>query len=164
MILGLALCLWAGVADAQNRRRTPEERRERLETVIIGKFAEELSLSPEQAELFFPRLRQFRSDTEGLQRELNESRRRLADISGDESAGKDEVKHLITQTNQLQSEILSQRESMLTDMADFLSPQQVSRCAVLLDELPRRLQQLMDERGQERGQDRGADPPRRRKY
>ncbi len=165
----LAVVLAAPVS-AQERRMTPEQRRERVETVIIGKFAEELELSPSEAEKFYPLLRQFRSETEPLQRDLSETRRELDDLSEsdvskvkaesmlrslsaeksapmrDESS-KSGVKALISKSNTLQTEILAKREVFLTNIADFLTPQQVSRCSILLDELPRRIRQFMEERG-----------------
>lgn len=163
-------------ALAQDRRMTPEQRRERVETVIIGKFAEELELSPEEAEKFYPRLRQFRTETEPMQRELMETRNQLdalsesdvskvktesmlKSMSSERSApvrdksSKEDVKALISKSNALQTEILAKRELLLTDLADFLTPQQVSRCSILLDELPRRIRQFVDERsGPESGE------------
>lgn len=157
-------------ALAQERRMTPEQRRERVETVIIGKFAEELELSPAEAERFYPLLRQFRFETEPMQRELGETRHELdalseSDISRvktehmlkslnaeknvplrDESS-KSDIKALISKSNSLQTEILAKREIFLTSLTDFLTPQQVSRCSILLDELPRRIRQFMEERG-----------------
>ncbi|MCL4304675.1 periplasmic heavy metal sensor [bacterium] len=156
----LALAIVAGSASAQKHRGPPDEKRERLETVIIGKFAEELELTPAQAEKFYPRLRQYRSETDDLQRQLTESRRRLDVLSSDKSADSKEVKELISSNKRLQTEILTKREAMLSDMSEFLTPQQVSRCSVLLDELPRRLRQLMNERGRERED----EPPRRGRY
>ena len=186
-------------AFGQRRDMTPEQRRERVETVIIGKFADELELSPEEAEKFYPRLRQFRSETEQLQRDLAETRHRIDEISrandqpstvkksetnstersnryfagsqlsespekGSDIEPEEDIKTLITRSNALQTEILDKRETLLTDLADFLSPQQVSRCSILLDELPRRIRQFMDERGapEERRERMRSDDRRRR--
>lgn len=144
---------------------SPDQRRERIETVIIGKFAEELDLSPEQAERFYPRLRQFRHETDDMQRELSAARVQLENLSRDEKASAKEVQDLISRTKVLQTEILSRRESMLSDLSQFLTPQQVSRCSVLLDELPRRLRQLMEERGgPPADQGSGHPPVRRRRF
>jgi len=163
------------IANAEERRMTLDQRRERVETVIIGKFAEELELSPEEAEKFYPRLRQFRAETDDLQRQLHDTRQKLDALSSEpmkggsagstttslrqsdesqsgESSSQRDVKSLISQSNALQTEILAKREILLTDLADFLSPQQVSRCSILMDELPRRLRQFMDERGQQPGE------------
>ena len=56
-------------------------RRERLETVIIGKFATELDLTPEQAERFFPLFRQLRNETEAIQRRQHDTRVELDNLS-----------------------------------------------------------------------------------
>lgn len=140
-----------------DRPMSPDERRDRVEAVIIGKFANELELTPDDAEKFYPRLRQFRMETEEMQRELTNARSRLDELSVQNSSGtKDELKALITRTKDLQTEILEKRELLLTDLAEFLTPQQVSRCAILLDDIPRRIRQFMDERGGA-----GGPPPKR---
>lgn len=164
LLIALSLILTVAVS-AQGHRKTHEQRRERIETVIIGKFAEELELTTAQAEKFYPRLRQFRSETDESQNELSMSRAKLDDLSRDSKASAKEVQELITRTKVLQTDILSRREAMLTDLSEFLTPQQVSRCSVLLDELPRRLRQLMEERGA--GPDaaqKESKPVRRRRF
>lgn len=155
ILLILITCVSFVTAVLADRPMTPDERRERVESVIIGKFATELELSPEDAEKFYPRLRQFRMETEEMQRELNLTRMRLDELSGQKRSaedGKDEVKSLITKSRDLQTGILTKREILLTDLAEFLTPQQVSRCAILLDDIPRRIRQFMDERGEGGGE------------
>lgn len=181
----LLLLLSVGLLRAQDRRMSPEQRRERVETVIIGKFADELELSPLEAEKFYPRLRQFRTETEPLQREFAATQQRIDELSrsgeseGRKSQGgiavtrlseggmsKDELKALIAKSNALQTEILTKRELLLTDLADFLSPQQVSRCSILLDELPRRIRQFMEDRGgppHQGDRERGIEHQKRRR-
>ncbi|MBK6766055.1 MAG: hypothetical protein IPG71_06935 [bacterium] len=66
LTFAILLCVLCSIAVAEEHRMSPEQRRERIETVIIGKFAEELDLSPEQAERFYPRLRQFRHETDDM--------------------------------------------------------------------------------------------------
>lgn len=162
LLIALSLILTIAVS-AQEHRKTHEQRRERIETVIIGKFAEELELTTTQAEKFYPRLRQFRNETDESQNELSMSRAKLDDLSRDSKASAKEVQELITRTKVLQTDILSRREAMLTDLSEFLTPQQVSRCSVLLDELPRRLRQLMEERGAETDAAKKEPAPARRR-
>ncbi|MGV3538551.1 MAG: hypothetical protein ACO1OQ_01995 [Rufibacter sp.] len=53
----LVLLLWGTVAQAQSKKETPEERKERLEKIDNAKIAfitEKLSLSQEQAQRFWP--------------------------------------------------------------------------------------------------------------
>ncbi|MCC6477021.1 periplasmic heavy metal sensor [bacterium] len=151
---------------AQRGNLSPDERRDRLEAVIIGKFATELELSSEQAEKFFPLLRAFRAETSSAQDELQEARRELNSISQSSDADSKQVKDLIARTNSLQAMLLEKRSKFLTDLADVLTPQQVSRCAILLDELPRKMREFMEERrGQGGGgQHKGGPPANRRGY
>jgi len=143
--VGVLLVVWTAHAD---RPMSPEERKDRVEAVIIGKFATELELSPQDAEKFYPRLRQFRLETEDMQRELTQTRARLDAISAQsDGTSKDDLKSLLSRSKELQTGILTKREALLTDLAEFLTPQQVSRCALLLDDIPRRIRQFMDEQG-----------------
>jgi Spy/CpxP family protein refolding chaperone len=149
----------------------PRWGREQVETVIIGKFASELSLTPEQAEKFFPRLRQLQSQTEDLQRQQGERRRALMELSGDTSADSQRVGDLLREQSRHEQQMLELKRVFLEDVSHFLTPQQVSRCSILMDELPRRLHRFIEERRQESGrepqQPRESYPPgrgRRRGY
>jgi Spy/CpxP family protein refolding chaperone len=149
---------------AQHGNLTPDERRDRLEAVIVGKFATELELSSEQAEKFFPILRAFRRDTEATKEELHESKRELNAISQSSDADSKHVKELIAKTNALQAQLLEKRSAFLTDIADVLTPQQVSRCSILLDELPRKMREFMEEHRGPGGPPQGGPPHKRRGY
>lgn len=140
----------------------PRWGREQVETVIIGKFATELNLSPEQAEKFFPRFRQFQDQTEGLQRQQVERRAQFDMLAADPQANPEQVSGLISAQSQYEQQLSSMKRAFLGDISEYLTPQQVSRCSILLDELPRKVHQYMEERG--RGRGRGSPPnphPRR---
>jgi Spy/CpxP family protein refolding chaperone len=149
----------------------PRWGREQVETVIIGKFATELNLTPEQAESFFPRLRQFQNQTEEMQRGQGERRRLLSGFSDDANADSQKVNDLLKEQNRHEQQMLESKRLFLEDVSHFLTPQQVSRCSILMDELPRRLHKFIEERRREGGmepqQHRESYPPgrgRRRGY
>jgi len=124
-----------------------------VETVIIGKFATELNLSPEQAEKFFPRFRQFQEQTEGLQRQQVERRAQLDMLAADPQANTEQVSGLISAQSQYEQQVSGLKRAFLSDVSEYLTPQQVSRCSILLDELPRRVHQFMEERSRGHGKD-----------
>ena len=121
--------------------------RERVETVIIGKFASELDLTPEQAEKFFPRFRQFQDTVQGLHRQQMEQRRDMDAMAHSEQGDDKKLQSLMEQKGQTDQQLLTLRQAFLKDISQFLSAQQVSRCSILLDDLPRRLQQFVELRG-----------------
>jgi Spy/CpxP family protein refolding chaperone len=165
-VLRLALLICAGVALAQPPMPDPQSGpdgdrprwgRERIETVIIGKFSSELDLTPEQAEKFFPRFKQFQNQMEDRQRKAHERRDEMDKLSADPNADKGAVNNLIAQQNADQQAMLEQKAQFLNDVSSFLTPQQIGRCSILMDELPRKIQSYIDEhRGRGDGQGRGG--------
>lgn len=125
--------------QGQNRRR------EQLETVIIGKFATELELTPEQAERFFPLFRQFSNASQDLQRRQHDTRIELDNLSAQQAAPPEAVSRLLDQRERDQQEAIRLRRKFLEDVGGFLTPQQVSRCSVLLEELPAKIQNMIHE-------------------
>jgi Spy/CpxP family protein refolding chaperone len=133
----------------------PRWGKERIETVIIGKFSSELNLTPEQAEKFFPRFRQLQNQVEDMQRAGRDRRDQLDQLSKDPNADKGKVNELLAQNAQDQERMLKLKQEFLGDVGSFLSPQQIGRCSILMDELPQRIRQFIEER---RGRD-GDDRP-----
>jgi Spy/CpxP family protein refolding chaperone len=132
--------------------------RERIETVIIGKFSSELNLTPEQAEKFFPRFRQLRNSTEEMMRGQRDRRDQLDVLSQDPKADQTKVNTLVEQNSHDQEQMLRNKQEFLKDVSSFLTPQQVSRCSILLDELPQRIRQYIEEHRDMR-QDHRMGPP-----
>ncbi len=152
----LATALLIGTASAQPPNGPPPEGgpppdaprwgKERIETVIIGKFSTELNLTPEQAEKFFPRFRQLQNSVEDMQRGQRERREQLDQLSQDPKADKSKVNDLVEQNSKDQQQMLKLKGDFLKDVSGFLTAQQISRCSILLDELPQRIRQFIEER------------------
>ena len=149
----LAVVVWAIAAAsalAQPGGRgdgPPRWDRERIETIVIGKFAEELDLSPAQAERFFPRFRQFRDETEGLRESQRARMDKLDDLSHGSGGDQAELPKLLDEQQQAVSKLAELRRVFLADVSNYLTPQQVSRCAILMEEIPKRMHELMQKQG-----------------
>ena len=161
------LCLLiAGIVSAQ----PPAGRdRDRIQSVIIGKYATEMDLTPEQAALFFPRLKQFEDQMEAVHHSERATRAELDKMSQTPNADPQELGMLLEQRKDHDQQIAAMKQAFLSDISSFLSPQQVSRCSILLDELPQKVRQIIQEKEREklRGPDarRKAGPgPRRKGY
>jgi hypothetical protein len=154
--------LLAGLVLAQppEGRDGPPPRwdRERVETIIIGKFSNELELTTDQAEKFFPRFRQFRRDADGNREAMEARRKLLDDFSSGTATEQVDVSKLLDEQKELMGRMADLRRVFLADVSNYLSPQQVSRCAILMEEMPRRMKMLMEHQGD--GQ-RGDGPPMR---
>jgi Spy/CpxP family protein refolding chaperone len=159
-VLMLAVVLTAWAQPDQPPRDGDRPMRERIETVIIGKFSSDLNLTPEQAEKFFPRFRQFQTQAEDWHKAQKDRREQMEAISQDPKAGKSKVTELLNQDAQSQQQMLEMKKQFLSDVSAFLSAQQVSRCAILMDDLPRRVHQLIEEHREGGHHGRGPDDDR----
>jgi hypothetical protein len=134
-------------------QETPrEELRDKVETVIIGKFAESLDLTPGQAEKFFPRLREYNRSMEDMQRAQRDLRDQLDKLSESEDSSPEQVSQLLDQLSENQEHMVAMKRGFLHDLSPFMSPQQVSRCSILMDEIPQRVREMIRERQELRGQ------------
>ncbi len=165
LALGLIVLARPLMADLQPRPghdQRPD--RERIQTVIIGKFASEMDLSPEQAEKFFPRLRQYQDRVEELQRAERDTRMQLDELSQSPDADRGQLQKLLDERRRLDNDENLAKQQFLGDIDNFLTPQQISRCSVLLDEVPRHVREFMIQKQRERAHEyapdtRGQDLP-----
>jgi Spy/CpxP family protein refolding chaperone len=145
VLLAALLISAIGARDILAQEDSPErrQRREQVETVIIGKFATELELTPEQAERFFPLFREFRQSSHDIFHNQHRVREQLDSISTGTESAQLNVSNLIEQQGQYEQQALRLRTDFLKSVEGILTPQQVSRCSVLLDELPAKMRELI---------------------
>lgn len=156
----LSFGVWFSFSGNLFAQKTDRGRlRDRIETVIIGKFAESLNLSPEQAEKFFPLLRQYQQSMEGMQREQRELRDGLDALSFENDSSPEEVSQYLDQFSANQQRMVGEKRRFLENVSPVLSPQQVSRCSILMDEIPHRVREMIRDR---RDMLQGDRPPPRR--
>ncbi|MBU1706312.1 periplasmic heavy metal sensor [bacterium] len=169
----MILSVSAGITCSQSlfaQDPSQDRLRDRVETVIIGKFSESLNLSPEQAEKFFPQLRLYQRNMEEIQREQRTLRQQLDQLSDSEDSSPEEVAQLLDRFSANQQRMVEHKRRFLGEVSPFMSPQQVSRCSILMDEIPHRVREMIRERREfnrnERAEPRRAPPrqssPRRR--
>lgn len=171
-VLGLLLLVAASSVAQPPGKRGPDPReRERIQSVIIGKFATEMDLKPEQAEQFFPRLRQFQDQVEVIQRDERQTRAEMDQLSQTPDGDREQLNNLLQRRKSHDQQMASLKEEFLSDITGFLTPQQVSRCSILLDDLPHQVRQFIREKeraktqsSQPQNQRRGGALPRRRGY
>ena len=136
-------------------------RHDRVESVIIGKFVSELDLTPEQSEKFFPLLKQHHQKMEDIQHQNMDLRDQLDDLSHNPKADQVSVSKLLDQRNAQTKKIMDANREFLNSVSSILTPQQVSKCSILLEEMPRRIREFIDQRREERMGGQGAPQPGR---
>ncbi len=173
-LLLVLMTVLSGSALAQPPGGPPDPReRERIQSVIIGKFATEMDLTPEQAEKFYPRLKQFQNRMENLERDAHQARMELDQLSQTPNGDPQELNSLLQRRKSTEQDKAAMKEEFLSDISSFLTPQQVSRCSILLDDIPQKMREFI--RAKERERAYGGQPsypdsrregarPRRRGY
>ncbi len=108
-----------------------DKRPARIENMIVWRLTEDLELSTEQAENFFPRFRSHRKDIEKIsddEREVYNSIRKKA--SGDDKVTKSDVRTTVESIAKLRKKRIDLESDFILDMDGVLSPEQLIRLSV----------------------------------
>lgn len=114
-------------ADWNDRKKRPA----RIENMVVWRLTNDLELSTEQAENFFPRFRSHRKDIEKIsddEREVYNSIRKKA--SGDDKVTKSDVKAIVESIAKLRKKRIDLESDFILDMDGVLSPEQLIRLSV----------------------------------
>lgn len=118
IILIFGLLVWAS-ADALAQRPNSGPDREKLEAARVAYITNRLSLSPEQAEKFWPMYNQYNRKRMELMREINQINK-----SAEGNISNAEAKTLIQNRLKLQEEMLNREKQFLQDITDAITPVQ----------------------------------------
>lgn len=149
----------AGALRAQQRPMAPPfggpgaASGERMEALRIAFFTEALSLSPEDAEVFWPVMRMHQAELESIRLGLDSLREV---ISIPESLSNERAMSCIDAFNELHAEETAAKAAMLQAIADALGPQRALQIPLVEERFRRR---ILDEVQNRRMQSQG--PPRR---
>jgi Spy/CpxP family protein refolding chaperone len=106
---------------------------------------------------------------EAAQRDDREARMQLEQMSQAQDGDPAQLNDLLQKRKSADQSVAEMKQEFLSDISSFLTPQQVSRCSILLDELPHKVREIIREKERSREQGggpmrRGGSPPRRRGY
>lgn len=138
-LLLIALLLVSGTAAFSQGRG---EARERLEAARIAIITERLSLTPEQAQKFWPVFNEFEEKRKAIRKDMHESNRNLQmDNMTDAEAEKLLAKWMETRQDELKLEA-----EYIDKFNEILSARQVLALISVEDELRRRMLRRLNER------------------
>ncbi len=103
-------------------RKSPEK----VENMIIWRLTEDLDLTTNQAEKFFPRFREHRKSLEELGKQEREM---IANIDSEEPSKKD-VKKMIEEISKLRQNRIELESEFVLNLDDVLAPDQMIRLGV----------------------------------
>ena len=143
------------------------ERSEKMEMMMVWKLTDELDLSPEQAEKFFPRLRKHRNELDEvkkMERALaGEMRKKMGE--DEDLSGKD-VKNTVKKTTELRKKVVDIESRFLLGMDDILSPRQLAILGMFKQKMMRNIRgELKEHHGKEgkRGKNMGRRGGKKRR-
>ena len=143
------------------------ERAEKMEMMMVWKLTDELDLSPEQAEKFFPRLRKHRNELDEvkkMERALaGEMRKKMGE--DEDLSGKD-VKNTVKKATELRKEVVDLESKFLLGMDDILSPRQLAILGMFKQKMMRNIRgELKEHHGKEgkRGKNMGRRGGKKRR-
>ena len=106
------------------------ERTARVENMVIWRLSEDLNLTTQQAEKFFPRFRDHRKEMEKIKVEEKKVYESILEKSGtDDKVTSSEAKSIINTINELQIKRIDLQSNFITEMDGILDPMQMIRFA-----------------------------------
>jgi Spy/CpxP family protein refolding chaperone len=109
----------------------PPGRRDRIErrvhTMKMWKLTEELDLSEEQATRFIPMMNEMERKMEEVQRNRQETLRKLGDLAWEEKSKPEEINKLLDNLENLEQQQMDLRRQFRKDAAGVLKPDQMGR-------------------------------------
>ena len=140
--------------DDWSNEETP--RSERRESMVIWRLTEDLNLSSEQAEKFFPRFREHR---EQLNEIGKDERKSLMDvrykIRDQEELSKSEMERTIKKVSALRKDRVDLETKFILGMDDILTPNQMVKLSVFKQRLMKEMQsEMRDRKGKDRKKNR----------
>jgi hypothetical protein len=129
------------------RRRGPrrEKMRERIETIKIWQLTDEVGLTTEQSERFFPIYNRHQDDHRKLEEEKFSLLRSLDSLSEKSDVPDSQIKKTIDQLTEIDGRMIALRKSFLNEISGVLSIKQVAKLLVFEEQFRRRLQNHIDE-------------------
>ena len=144
-----------GSGRGQGPRR--EKIEQRIKTIKVWKLTEDLNLTPEQSEKFFPVYNKFQDDREAIESERFETFKKLEDLTNEEKPSDKEINALIDKLDSFDNRLQARREQFRNDLKDILTTKQIGRLYVFevkfMQEMRSIVRDAMHEKGPRRPDD-----------
>lgn len=140
--------------DDWSNEETP--RSERRESMVIWRLTEDLDLTSEQAEKFFPRFREHREQLDeiekGVRKSLTDVRYKIRD---QEELSKSEMERTIKKVSALRKDRVDLETKFILGMDDILTPNQIVKLSSFKQRLMKEMQsEMRDRKGKDRKKNR----------
>lgn len=149
LALGLATDLfaqpWADFppGGGQGDRPMREQMRKRIETLKVWRLTEELNLTTEQSEKFFPAYNQFTDDRKAIEEERRTVFDQLNLLTVEDNPDNKKINELMDKLDNIDQKINGLRAKFRQDIKNILSTKQIGRLYVFEVEFMRHIQEIM---------------------
>ena len=126
-----------------------QKRSDKMQMMMVWKLTEELALTPEQAEKFFPRFRQHRDELDEvkkMERALGKEMKQK--LKKDKDIPEKDVKETVKKITELRKKRVDLEAKFLLGMDDILSPRQLANLGMFKQKMMRNIGgELRENRG-----------------
>jgi predicted nucleic acid-binding Zn-ribbon protein len=120
-----------------------EKVRERIHTMKIWKLTEEVGLTSEQSEKFFPVYNKFQNALEDIESKRADLVDRLEQLTNASGSSDKEISDAMAALNDIPKQMLAERDKFQKDISDILPLQQQAKLAVFEERFKQRLQEFI---------------------
>ncbi len=136
--------------------------RDRLEMMKMWKLTDEINLTEEQAEKFFPKYRALMSDMEDVSKQQREVMKQIGELSKEEEVDDKKLNSLVKQANDFEKKKIDMKYEFFKETGKILTPEQQARYVVFERKFKKELKKGIREHGREKGKDRRRDRDQKR--
>lgn len=138
-----------GPPDEQGPRREMIE--QRIKTIKVWKLTEDLNLTTEQSEKFFPVYNKFQDDREAIEQARRGTFDKLDELTTQENPSDKEINALLDKLDSYDKRLQERREQFRNELKDVLTIQQIGRLYVFevkfMQEMRSIIRDAMHEKG-----------------
>ena len=120
-----------------------EKIRERIRMVKIWKLTEELNLSEEQSEKFFPAYNKFQADREAIEDKRRETIKQLDELTLSEDPSGKQINSLLDRLESLDQELRDKKAGFRIKLEDILTTRQIGRLYLFEMHFQRQIQEII---------------------
>jgi len=131
--------------------------RDRLEMMKMWRLTDELNLTEEQAEKFFPKYRALMSDLEDVTKQENELMKQIGELSEEKEVDSEKLYSLVKQVSDFEKKKLDIKYEFFMETGKILTPEQQARHVVFERQFRRQLRRGIREYGRDKGMDHRRD-------
>jgi Spy/CpxP family protein refolding chaperone len=128
------------------------ERHQRMEMMMVWKLTDELDLTPEQAEKFFPRFRQHRNELDEVRKMQHALGKEMKqNLKKDKEISENDVESTVKKISELRKKSVDLESNFILGMKDVLSPRQLANFSMFKQKMMKNIRGELKEHHGKKG-------------